>query len=421
MKVVLISIGTRGDMEPFLAIGEILRDKGHQVICAFPEQFRQLAEDATLNFASLGTEYLALLESDLGKEAMGEGGSGTKKFTANIKLASQQTEINKALVYKQYEIIAKEKPERILYNANATYPVIWELDHRGKSILICAFPYLHYVKGHTHAAFHSNFGPFLNKLTYSMANFGTVMTVGITGRWLNLARKIPRRQIKNTLLSRKVIYTISPTLFSRPDYWPENLQVLGFHARRKTKNWQPDEKLIAFLAKHKDNGILLFTFGSMTNPDPEGKTHVILEILGRNKIPAIINIASGGLVKPPEFAAEQICFVSKIPYERIFSQVYGVIHHGGSGTTHLGLKNGCATMIIPHIIDQFAWNEIIVQVGAGPNGIQISKITEKNLEPKILDLVNNKSYKKKARQIASQMEKENFREEIYKSIMGEQL
>lgn len=44
MKIILISIGTRGDMEPFLSIGEILKEKGHQVICAFPEQFRDLAE-----------------------------------------------------------------------------------------------------------------------------------------------------------------------------------------------------------------------------------------------------------------------------------------------------------------------------------------------------------------------------------------
>ena len=46
MKIILISIGIRGDMEPFLAIGEILKEKGHQVICAFPEQFRNLAEDS---------------------------------------------------------------------------------------------------------------------------------------------------------------------------------------------------------------------------------------------------------------------------------------------------------------------------------------------------------------------------------------
>ena len=52
-----------------------------------------------------------------------------------------------------------------------------------------------------------------------------------------------------------------------------------------------------------------------------------------------------------------------------------------------------------------------------PKGIRINKITAKNLEPKILELVNNRSFKEKAEQIADQMEREDFREELYKSII----
>lgn len=74
-------------------------------------------------------------------------------------------------------------------------------------------------------------------------------------------------------------------------------------------------------------------------------------------------------------------------------------------------------MIIPHIIDQFVWNTIITDIGAGPRGIKIGKITAKNLEPKIVELVNNNSYKRKAEQVAIQMGKEDFKEKIYKSII----
>ena len=40
MKIILAAIGTQGDVEPFLAIGKLLTEKGHKVICAFSEQFR---------------------------------------------------------------------------------------------------------------------------------------------------------------------------------------------------------------------------------------------------------------------------------------------------------------------------------------------------------------------------------------------
>lgn len=415
MKIILISIGTRGDMEPFLAIGEILKEKGHQVICAFPEQFRNLVEDSNLEFASLGTKFIEMLESDVGKAAMGGSGSGLKKFLANVKLAKNQTEINKKLINKQYEIIESEIPDRIVYNGKVIYPIIWGLNNRGKNILVCPLPYIHYVRNNTHVAFNSNYGSFLNKLTYSLANFGLVTIVMITKRWLKITKKITRKQIKNALLSNKAIYTISPSLFSRPDYWNENLKVLGFHERNKTIDWRPDKDLNDFLEKH--HRILLITFGSMTNPEPEEKTKIIIDILERNKIPAIINTASGGLVKSDKFDSELIHFVSQIPYDWIFPKIYGVIHHGGSGTTHLALKYGCATMIIPHIIDQFVWNKIIYDMGAGPKGVKVGKITTKNLEPKILELVNNSSFKKKAEKVASQMENEYFREELYNSIV----
>ena len=415
MKIILISIGTRGDMEPFLAIGEILQEKGHHVICAFPEQFRNLAEESNLEFASLGVKFIEVLESDVGKAAMGESASGLKKFIANVKLAKNQTEANKELINKQYEIIESEIPDRIVYNGKAIYPIIWGLNNRGKNIFVCTLPYVHYVKNHTHIVFNSNYGSFLNKLTFSLANFGLIMTLMISIKWLKITKKITRKQIKNALLTNKVIYTISPSLFPRPEYWNENLKVLGYHKRNKIVNWHPDKSLTNFIEKH--NKILFITFGSMLNPEPEEKTKIILETLTRNKIPAIINTASGGLTKPDKFDAELIHFVSRIPYDWIFPKIYGVIHHGGSGTTHMALKYGCATMIIPHIIDQFVWNKIIDKMGAGPKGIRIDKITTKKLEPKILELVNNTSFKKKAEKVASQMEKEDFREELYNSIV----
>jgi UDP:flavonoid glycosyltransferase YjiC (YdhE family) len=55
-------------------------------------------------------------------------------------------------------------------------------------------------------------------------------------------------------------------------------------------------------------------------------------------------------------------------------------------------------------------------MGAGPKGIKIGKITTENLEPKILELISNSTFKKKAEQIAREMEQENFREGLCQAI-----
>ena len=49
MEIIIISIGTRGDMESFFAIGQMLTENGHQVTCAFPEQFRSLVDEENMD------------------------------------------------------------------------------------------------------------------------------------------------------------------------------------------------------------------------------------------------------------------------------------------------------------------------------------------------------------------------------------
>jgi UDP:flavonoid glycosyltransferase YjiC (YdhE family) len=108
----------------------------------------------------------------------------------------------------------------------------------------------------------------------------------------------------------------------------------------------------------------------------------------------------------------------QVPYDLIFPKIYGVIHHGGSGTTHMALKYGCASMIIPHIIDQFAWNSLLADLGVGPLGVKINKITTKSLEPKIIELMNNKKFKERAEEIKTQMAQENFKYKLLNEIIG---
>lgn len=74
-------------------------------------------------------------------------------------------------------------------------------------------------------------------------------------------------------------------------------------------------------------------------------------------------------------------------------------------------------MIIPHIIDQYVWNKIVTDSGAGPKGVKIYKVSTKNLEPLIVDLMNNAEYKKKSEQIGKEMAGEDFREALYNSII----
>ncbi len=417
MKIILTSIGTRGDIEPFLAIGKILKENGHQVICAFTEQFRELTGNCDIEFASLGKKNDDLLDSDAGRTAM--GGSGIRKFFASMKLMrlAQKQKAPQEKEFKLYVLIKQERPDRIVYHSKNIYPLIWEFENRGKTIFLSPFPYFHYVKGHPFLVFSSkNYGEYFNKLTFKLYDFGVVAGTMMVKKWLQINDKITRKQLKNIIHSRKFIYAISPSLFPRPSYWESNVKILGHQELKRKTDWKPDKELTDFIEKHEK--ILFITFGSMINPKPELKTKIILEILERNMIPAIINTADGGLTEPEKFNSELFYFVAQIPYDWILPKMYAAIHHGGAGTTHLALKYGCATMIIPHIIDQFVWDKIIYDMGVGPKGVKIDRITNKNLELKVLELFNNKSFKEKSTLIGEQIKKDDFVNDIYQTIIG---
>jgi len=59
------------------------------------------------------------------------------------------------------------------------------------------------------------------------------------------------------------------------------------------------------------------------------------------------------------------------------------------------------------------WDEFISELGLGPKGVKISRISNKNLEPKVQELLNNKSFKERSERIVNQSSKEDYKEELY--------
>jgi sterol 3beta-glucosyltransferase len=418
MKILLISIGTRGDCEPFLGVAHMLKERGEQVICAFPEQYRSLAEDAGLPFISLGREFIDLLDSEAGKFAMGGTGSFYQKGKALIALSIQSYPIQKKMLDMQHEIIQIEEPDCIIYHPKVTYPMPWSKTSGRKSILLSPIPCLiHEVENHAHVGFNGNRGKIINKLSYKLANIGQVQGILVAVRKYFNNRGFSYKNIKESLFAENIFYAVSPAIFPRPKDWPENAIVAGFQERPKFHHWTPDHAILKFISDN-DN-ILFITFGSMVNPNPQDKARWFIEILEKHKIPTIINISGGGLVEPrDEYDRKLIQFVPSIPYDWAFPRMHAVIHHGGAGTTHSALKAGCASMAIPHTADQPMWDDFIHELGVGPKGIAISELKKKDiLEEKILDLYHNHSYKSNAQKISKQMQQEDFSSTLYDFIV----
>lgn len=407
MKFLFICNGTRGDVEPCIAVGVFLQQKGHMVICLFPESFESLTIEAGLEFRNLGPGIFEKMKREF-QESQGQNVYNRSSKTLDALLEKSQIQI-------QYRTIQDVQPDRIIHNFNSIIPLLWEIKYPGSTFLMSVFPYLHSTRQHAYFSFNGHYGSLINRITYIFAYWGKIQTLEYASKILDmepLDKKLARKAINN----QKAIYTISPTLFEKPVDWGDQIHIMGFHERDKTMNWEPDDALQVFLEKNPK--VLFLTFGSMLSEKVNERTHLLLKILEKHSIPTIINTYAGGITKPDQYHDSLFYFTSSIPYEWIFPKVYAILHHGGSGTSHMAVKYGKPSLILPHLGDQYIWKNIIAEKGIGPKGVHVSKIKEAKLENLIADLWTNPLYSKNALRFSKLLRaEENLKDDLYRILI----
>ena len=414
MKFMLVAIGTRGDIEPFLAAGELLLKDGHEVVGAFPDQFGPLARESGIRFLPLDKGFIEMIEGDIGKQALGGTLNFWQKLKAYYRLYKTAKEVNFHVFREQIEYIKAESPDRIIHSIKATVPVQWAYQTGKPSLMLSPIPCVtHPIKNKSSIAFRGkNLGPLLNRWSYKFTKYTAIKY--LRSYLKKFGEEDPGQKVlENAMLAEPAIFTVSPSFFDLEGQ-PDHVQFLGYLERNKEQHWKPTQQLQEFVQRH--HKFLFVTFGSMTHPDPAGKTDIVLKALAKHGIPSIINTAAGGLEEPPSYDRNKFHFVKSIPYDWVLPKAYAAIHHGGAGTTHLAVKYGCATTIIPHIIDQYFWNNTLSELGLGPKGMSIAKMNESNLSEILLPLWLNEDHKRKAELLGSEIKKEEFDLSILKVL-----
>jgi len=248
MRALLISVGTRGDVEPFLYIAQLLRNNGHEVMMALPEQLSYLPNSENIEHFPLNKAFLELIESSDGKLFVGRGASFLNRAKILIKLIKKGLLVNRILVEEQEKVIDEFQPGIILFHAKASLAYLWSIRNPGKAVLISPVPcIIHKSSEYPHLGFGKPRGAFWNRLTYSFANFGLIQNLLSTTKAYRRKYNISKVQVRKHLLSQKIIYTISPTLFPEYRSLPEHAKVLGYHNRASSSSWEPSSELISFL------------------------------------------------------------------------------------------------------------------------------------------------------------------------------
>jgi sterol 3beta-glucosyltransferase len=188
----------------------------------------------------------------------------------------------------------------------------------------------------------------------------------------------------------------------RPSDWQEHVHITGYWFP-ENRQWEPASDLADFI--NSGSPPIFIGFGSMPIMDPERTTEIILGALEQTGQRAILHVGWGGLGNLP--LPRSVFRIDYAPYDWLFPKTSMVIHHGGSGTTALGLRAGVPSCAIPFVFDQFYWGERIAQLGVGPAPVPFKKLTVERLREAIQLGVNSPQLKQNAALLGEKIRGEN--------------
>ncbi|KAI1101553.1 glycosyltransferase family 1 protein [Jackrogersella minutella] len=400
LNIVIMVIGSRGDAQPFLKIGKVLKEEyGHRVRIATHPAFRDFVkEDSGLEFFSVGgdpSELMAFMVKNPGMiptlETVKAGDIGRRRaamaemfdgfWRACINATDNEKDVHNV------KMMGEEDP--FIADAIIANPPSFAHYHCAEALgiplhLMFTFPYTP-TQAFPHplaSVKKSNVDPgYTNFISYPLVE----MMV-----WQGLGDLVNDFRVKtlgldpvSTLWAPGATYRLhvpftylwSPGLVPKPEDWGEEIDVSGFVFLDLASSFEPPEDLVEFL----DNGEMpiYIGFGSIVVDDADYFTEMIFEAVRLAGVRALVSKGWGGLgqVNVPE----NIYMLDNIPHDWLFPKVRACIIHGGAGTTAIALKCGKPIMIVPFFGDQHFWGSMVGNAGTGPMPVPYKKLTTERL------------------------------------------
>ncbi|XP_031401335.1 sterol 3-beta-glucosyltransferase UGT80A2-like isoform X1 [Punica granatum] len=407
LQIVMLIVGTRGDVQPFVAIGQRLQEHGHRVRLATHSNFKEFVLTAGLEFFPLGGDPKVLAGYMVKNKGFLPSGPS--------EIPIQRSQI-KEIIFSLYPACKDPDPEtNIEFNADAIIanPPAYGHTHVAEALNIplhifftmpwtptSEFPHpLSRVKQ-----------PVGYRLSYQIVD--AMIWLGIRDMINDFRKKRlrlrPVTYLRGPYMSPPNLpygYIWSPHLVPKPKDWGPKIDVVGFCFLDLASSYEPPESLVKWLKKDEKQKPIYIGFGSLPVQKPEKMTEIIVKALEITHQRGIINKGWGGLGNletPKEF----VYSLDNCPHDWLFPQCSAVVHHGGAGTTAAGLKAACPTTVVPFFGDQPFWGERVHARGVGPAPIPVDEFSLEKLVSAIHFMLDPK-VKKSAEELARAMENED--------------
>ncbi len=402
MKFTVLATGSRGDVQPFVAMGFGLQQAGHELCFVTNAHFESWIHSYGLNFRPIHWDAQASLQTEQGQRMVQSG-----RILDTIKYFMQVApKLLPQLRAESWE--ACQDAKNLFYSISSCGHDIAE-KLKIPSIPGLLHPFIPTRSFPTQVLL-INLGGSLNLMTHYLTeqafwqaihhsnNTFRQKTLGLAPiRFPDTLFSVLRKQ-RNPLLC-----SLSPTVIPRPSDWPKYVHMNGYWFLPASPAWQAPSDLLDFI--NSGPPPVYVGFGSMANQGAEEMTGLVIKALKLSRQRGVL--ASGwGSLGAVDFS-DDIFFLAETPHDWLFPQMAAVVHHGGAGTTAAGLRAGVPAVVVPHMQDQPYWGQRLYKMGLGPKPIPRRKLTVENLAQNITIAVHNQDIRERTRQVGQKIRAED--------------
>ncbi|KJH69575.1 glycosyltransferase [Aliterella atlantica] len=405
MQIVIVAMGSRGDVQPYVALGKGLKAAGHRVRLATHENFESLVNSHGLEFYPMKGNVQAFLEDPDNRKLLESG--NFLAINARAAKASQRAAID----WAEGGLVAAQGMDLLVAGVGGLFLSV-SLAEKLKIPLLQAyiFPFTP-----TKAFPALLFPPSLSKLGGAVNRLSHHVFRQIMWQGARTSDGLSRRQVLDLptapfwgdyhsvhLQRYPILYGLSPSVITKPEDW-QNTHVTGYWFLDEAPEWSPPLALLEFL--RGGSPPVFIGFGSMVSRNPEATADIVLQAIALTGQRAILQSGWSGLSKSD--LPDTVFMVDSIPHSWLFPRVAAVVHHGGAGTTAAGLRAGIPTIVIPFFGDQPFWGQRVAELGVGTAPIPRKQLTAERLAAAIDRAVSDRAMRQRAADLGAKIQAED--------------
>jgi UDP:flavonoid glycosyltransferase YjiC (YdhE family) len=392
VRVLLAAIGSRGDVQPMLALGLALRDAGHEITVSAPSNFRDWTVSLGFSYSESG--------QDLQSWLLRQNRFALDAHTASIEgLRHYYAE----LIPTQFQRLRPLVPQVDLVVSTGLDVAARSLAELSgaRHCYLCFCPQLIPSVQHPPVLMGRMGMPrWVNRWSWYVCGriFDRIMLEPLNEQREALGLQRLERVPRGAAGAELAIVAADPEIAPAPNDMIHGLVQTGFiyYAQKATENAALED----FLADGPPP--VYIGFGSMAHANPQRTTAIVLEAVRRAGCRALLAAGWAGLGEAE--LPDHCLHIRQVAHGPLFPRLAAAVHHGGSGTVATAARAGIPQVIVPHHMDQFYWGHRIHASGLGPKPVPMRKLRPERLASAIRKAIGDESTRRRSKEVAAGIE-----------------